>query len=136
MPTPSSTLATHAPHDCYGVHPEVLLRTHRSWDGTPYQGYPDGRIELTLQRIRLEPNTAVNWHQHPCPVIVYVMSGELRLQLRDSDRHCCFGAGSVIAEVVDLVHRGTTGDLPVELLMFCAGAQGMAVAIEADGPTQ
>ena len=48
MPTTSSTLATHAPHDCYGVHPEVLLRTHRSWDGTPYQGYPDGRIELTL----------------------------------------------------------------------------------------
>lgn len=132
MPTSRLTRHLPPPTHCCGVHPEILLRTTASWEGTPYQRYPEGPLELTLQRVRLAPHTAVHWHMHPCPIIGYVVAGEIWVQMKDSDQQRCFGQGTAIAETVDLVHRGVTGDLPAELLMFCAGSVGVAVTIEAD----
>lgn len=132
MPTSRPDAHLPAPFNCCGVHPEVLLRTGASWEGTRYQHYPEGPLELTLQRVRLEPHTAVHWHMHPCPIIGYVVAGEIWVQMKDSNQQRCFGPGTAIAETVDLVHRGVTGELPAELLMFCAGTQGIAVTIEVD----
>lgn len=136
MPTSHPDAPLVPPHNCCGVQPEILLRTGYSWEGTAYQGYPVGTLELTLQRVKLPPRTAVHWHMHPCPIVGYVVAGEIWVQMKDSDQQRCFGQGTAIAETVDLVHRGVTGELPAELLMFCAGIQGVAVTIEVADQTR
>lgn len=132
MPSSRPTAPLAPPQNCCGVSPEILLRTDVSWEGTPYQCYPPGALELTLQRVTLAPHTAVHWHMHPCPIIGYVVAGEIWVQMKDSDQQRCFVQGTAIAETVDLVHRGVTGELPAELLMFCAGTRGMAVTVEVE----
>jgi quercetin dioxygenase-like cupin family protein len=107
---------------------EELLRSRASWDGTTYKAYPGGQPEVTLLKIAIPANTTLDWHSHPIPNAGYVLSGELTLQARDSDLQRTLRAGDAIAEMVDRQHRGLTGDLPVELIVFYAGAEGLPLS--------
>src|SRR5271170_2555900 len=60
-------------------HREILLQTTQSWNGKPYTHYPTGQPQLTTIKLTIAPHTALPWHTHPFPNVVYVLSGTLTL---------------------------------------------------------
>ena len=108
---------------------EVLLKGTSSWDGTPYIRYPDGAPELTTLKITIPPRTELAWHSHPMPNVAYVLSGELTVEQREGGQSKTIKAGDVLPEMVDINHRGRTGDNPVVLIVFYAGTKGMPLSV-------
>ena len=109
------------------VKSEVLLKTNTSWDGTPYKEYPKGKPELTVLKITIPPNSSLNWHTHPMPNAAYVLSGSLTVEKKDGKQQH-ITKGQVLAEMVNELHRGVTGDEPVELVVFYAGTNGLPLS--------
>lgn len=111
-----------------GVTVEQLLKTSESWDGEPYAPYPAGPPQITVLKIVIPANTALGWHTHPMPNMAYVLSGELFVETRDGKHKLLLKPGQVLPEVVKTEHRGTSGDKPVELIVFYAGGTGMPLS--------
>jgi quercetin dioxygenase-like cupin family protein len=105
-----------------------LLQTGTSWDGAAYQRYPDGQPQLTTLKIVIPPHTTMDWHTHAVPNMAYVVSGEITVEKKDGGATQRFVKGQVIAETVDALHRGVTGEQAVELVVFYAGAAGLPLS--------
>ncbi|GFM66731.1 hypothetical protein PSCICJ_28490 [Pseudomonas cichorii] len=103
---------------------QILLEATQSWDGTPYKAYPEGQPELSILKISIPANSTLKWHQHPVPNAAYVLSGELTVEAKEGGKSIRIKAGDTLAEMVDIIHRGKTGNTPVELVVFYAGAAG------------
>jgi quercetin dioxygenase-like cupin family protein len=110
---------------------KVLLKTSQSWDGVSYDHYPEGQPELSVLKMVIPPHTTLPWHTHPMPNAGYVLSGNLTVESKDGRHHTTLHAGDVLPEMVGTVHRGSTGDTPVELIVFYAGAKGLPTAVKA-----
>ena len=110
------------------IEKEILLQSSKSWDGTPYARYPGAAPELTLLKLRIPPNTQLPWHTHPIPNVGYILSGELIVESKDNGQTRRIKQGEALAEMVDISHRGVTGDEPVELIVFYAGSEGIPLA--------
>jgi len=111
-----------------GIQKEVLLRTSQSWDGVPYEAYPNGAPELTMVKFTLPPNAELPWHTHPMPNAGYILDGEITVQKRSTGQTLLLKKGDVIPEMVGGVHRGLTGNLPATLIVFYAGTKGLPLA--------
>ncbi|MDR0279582.1 MAG: gamma subclass chorismate mutase AroQ [Paucimonas sp.] len=116
------------------VETQVLLRASNAWDGSPYPDYPDGRPELSLLKIRIAPNTSLDWHLHRAPNAGYLLAGDLRVETREG-RETRLRAGDALAEVVDVIHRGHAGPRGAELVVFYAGSPGLPLAEREASPT-
>lgn len=103
------------------VQTQVLLEASSSWDGTLYGAYPAGPAKVTLVRLRIAPGTTLPWHRHPMPNVAYVVAGELTVEKQSDGSQRHLKPGDVLAEMVETVHRGISGDQWVELLVFYAG---------------
>ena len=112
---------------------EILLETSQSWNGKPYTHYPTGQPELTTIKLTIPPHTALPWHTHPFPNVVYVLSGSLTLHDRESGKTLVVHQGQAVGESVDDVHRGESGDEPTVLLITYAGTPGVPTSIPAKG---
>jgi len=123
--TPTETVAP--------AHSEVLLKAQESWNGKRYTHYPTGQPELTMLKITIAPHTALPWHTHPFPNVGYVLSGTLTIHDRASGKTKTLHAGDTLAESVDDVHRGESGDEPTVLLITYAGTPGVPTSIPAKG---
>jgi quercetin dioxygenase-like cupin family protein len=110
---------------------EQLLQTTQSWDGAPYAGYPRGQPQITVLKITIPRNTALDWHQHPIISAAYVLSAQIILEKKGTQERKAIHAGQALAECVNKVHRGYTTDQPVELIVFYAGATGIPLSIKA-----
>jgi quercetin dioxygenase-like cupin family protein len=110
------------------VESQTLLRSGASWDGLPYVAYPGGSPELTVVKITIPAHTALPWHTHPMPNAAYVLSGELTVEKKDSGEKKTLSAGQVLPEMVGALHRGLTGESPVVLIVFYAGAKDMPLS--------
>ena len=108
------------------------MQSTTSWDSVPYAAYPTGQTELTVLRITNAPHTTLPWHTHPMPNAAYVLSGELTVEKADSGLKRQLVAGDVLPETVNSTHRGYTGEQPVVLLVFYAGAQRVPLSRPAD----
>ena len=114
-------------------HREILLQTTQSWNGKPYTHYPTGQPQLTTIKLTIEPHTALPWHTHPFPNVVYVLSGTLTLHDRASGKTKVVHQGEAVGESVDDIHRGESGDEPTVLLITYAGTPGVPTSIPAKG---
>jgi len=112
---------------------EILVQTTQSWNGKPYTHYPAGQPELTMIKLTIAPHTALPWHTHPFPNVVYVLSGTLTLHDKASDKTHVVHQGEAVGESVDAVHRGETGDEPAVLLITYAGTPGVPTSVPAAG---
>ena len=108
-----------------------VLQTSRSWDGNKYSRYVTGQPQITILKIRIPPNTALDWHEHPMISAAYVVSGKITLEIRGTRKRKTFSAGQALAESVATVHRGYTTSQPVDLVVFYAGAVGLPLSIKA-----
>lgn len=107
---------------------EVLLQTSKSWDETPYIAYPNTPPELSILKLKIPAHTALDWHSHPIPNAAYILAGELTVESKGSGQVRHFKQGDAVAEMVNTSHRGTTGDKPVELIVFYAGSHGIPLS--------
>ena len=114
-------------------HREIVLETTKSWNGKPYAHYPTGQPQLTTIKLTLAPHTTLPWHTHPFPNSVYVLSGSLTLEDRESGKTLIVHQGQAVGESVDDVHRGKSGDEPTVLLITYAGTPGVPTSIPAKG---
>ena len=112
---------------------ELLLQTSQSWNGKPYTHYPTGQPQLTTIKLFIEPHTALPWHTHPFPNVVYVLSGTLTLHDKASGKTQVVHQGEAVGESVDDVHRGESGDEPTVLLITYASTPGVPTTIPAKG---
>jgi len=124
----NSVTAKEKIHAKPSVQIETLLQSSASWDGQPYKSYPDGPPELSVLKITIPANTGLPWHTHPMPNAGYVLSGELTVQKKETGETKLLTAGQVLPEMVDELHRGYTGDMPVVLIVFYAGTKGMPLS--------
>jgi hypothetical protein len=65
---------------------------------------------------------------HPMPNAGYIPSGALTLERKADGKRQQFTAGQVVAEMVDALHRGVTGDAPVTLIVLYARVEGMSLS--------
>jgi quercetin dioxygenase-like cupin family protein len=107
---------------------EPLMQTTTSWDGAQYKQYPAGQPQLSIVRVTIPPHTEMPWHTHPIPNAGYLVSGELTVERQDGSAKKHYVAGQTIAETVDTVHRGVTGDSEAVIIVFYAGANGLPLS--------
>ncbi|CDG82929.1 cupin domain-containing protein [Janthinobacterium agaricidamnosum] len=110
------------------VKVETISKSSAAWDGQQYQAYPAGTPEITVLRISIPAHSQLPWHTHPMPNTGYILSGELTLEKKDTGQKEVFKAGQAVNETIGEVHRGVTGDQPVELIVFYAGQKGMPLS--------
>src|SRR5450755_4222794 len=97
----SIVLAREAPAKVATAQRETLLQTTQSWNGKPYTHYPTGQPQLTTIKLTIEPHTALPWHAHPFPNVVYVLSGSLTLHDKASGKTQVVHQGEAVGESVD-----------------------------------
>jgi quercetin dioxygenase-like cupin family protein len=114
-------------------HREILLETTQSWNGKPYTHYPTGQPQLTTIKLTIAPHTALPWHTHPFPNVVYVLLGTLILRDKASGKTLVVYQGQAVGESVDDIHRGESGDEPTVLLITYAGTPGVPTSVPAKG---
>lgn len=131
--SPAVLRAQDGPQNVATAHRDVLLQADGSWNGKAYTHYPTGQPQLTMLKVTIPAHTALPWHTHPFPNAVYVLSGTLTLQDRDSGKSKVFHQGDAFAESVDDVHRGVAGDEPTVLLITYSGTPGVPTSIPVKG---
>jgi quercetin dioxygenase-like cupin family protein len=129
----AAIFAQNGPLNVASGHREILLQTTQSWNGKPYTHYPTGQPQLTTIKLTIPPHTALPWHTHPFPNVVYVLSGTLTLHDKASGKTQVVHQGQAVGESVDDVHRGETGDEPAVLLITYAGTPGVPTSVPAKG---
>ena len=109
----------------------TLLKTTRSWDGTPYPAYPAGQPQVTVLRIVIPPHSTLAWHHHPVINAAYVLEGALTVEKRaqGAGSACSLAQGEVLPELVGQVHRGYTGEQAATLIVFYAGSAGADITV-------
>lgn len=106
-----------------------LVKGTTSWNGKPL-AYPQGQAEITGMVIEIAPGAETGWHGHPVPSFGMVLEGTLEVTLKDG-RKKRVAAGEGLIEVVDTIHNGrNVGTQPVKLIVFYAGAAGMALTFK------
>ena len=129
----TAVIAQSGPQNVASGDREILLQTTQSWNGKPYKRYPTGQPQVTTIKLTIAPHTALPWHTHPFPNVVYVLSGSLTLHDRASGKTLVVHQGQAVGESVDDVHRGESGDERTVLLITYAGAPGVPTSIPAKG---
>ena len=133
VPSSAPLVAQSTPLKVQPGQREVLLQTEKSWNGKQYTQYPAGQVQLTTLKVTLAPHTALPWHTHPFPNVVYVLSGTLTLHDKASGKTLVVHQGEAVGESVDDVHRGEAGDQPAVLIITYAGIPDVPTSIPAKG---
>ena len=100
----------------------TLLKTTKSWDGTLYSAYPSGQPEVSVLKISVPPNKALDWHKHPVINAAYIEKGEIQIERKEDGKTQWVKQGQVLPEMVNIAHRGKTGDKGATLIVFYSGS--------------
>ncbi|MEJ5051697.1 cupin domain-containing protein [Chryseobacterium culicis] len=111
------------PHSEYSdkIESVTLLKTTKSWDGTVYPAYPTTQPEISILKIAVPPNKALDWHKHPIINAAYVEKGEIQIERKEDGKTQWVRKGQVLPEMVNIAHRGKTGDKGATLIVFYSG---------------
>lgn len=111
------------PHSEYSdkIESVTLLKTTKSWDGTLYPSYPTTQPEISVLKIAVPPNSALNWHKHSVINAAYVEKGEIQIERKEDGKTQWVRKGQVLPEMVNVGHRGKTGDQGATLIVFYSG---------------
>jgi len=110
-----------------GVTSSPLIKSTTASNGQKV-AYPHTQnAEVTVMAVEIAPGRETGWHSHAIPVYAYVIAGKLAVELEDGKRYE-FSEGQAIIEVVNTPHNGINiGNVPVTLIAFYTGVQGMPI---------
>lgn len=106
-----------------GFTTEPLIKTALTRDGEPIV-YPTGTPEIVSVIGTLEPGGRTALHEHPVPVYVYVLEGELELKSEGGEPQR-YSAGQAFIEAQNRKHQAfNVADAPARVLVVFVGAEG------------
>ena len=107
----------------------TLLRTSVNSIGQPIAYPREGTPEVTALLVEMTPGEETGWHQHPVPLLGYILTGELTVyQATGEKRVVC--SGEVSLESVNVIHNGVNeGAAPLKMIVFVAGLKDVPFTI-------
>lgn len=117
------------------VEIKQILKTSRSWSGTPLPGFSSGQTEFRVLHFKIAPGGKTSVHVHPLNGAGYMIAGELTM-FSTEDPHGSFNnskqvkkitlrPGDAWAESVNVWHYGENlGNKDVEFVLIFAGQSG------------
>ncbi|MBF8223096.1 cupin domain-containing protein [Halomonas sp. 328] len=112
-----------------GFETEPVLKTTTTRDGDPI-AWPQGTAEIVSVIGTIEPGGRTPLHQHPVPVFVYVLEGEVELRTEGGDPYT-YGAGEAYIEALNRDHQlfnMTDSDAKVLVVFVAAEGEPTTVA--------
>jgi len=112
---------------------QVLLQTTVNSLGQPITYPRDGTPEVTALLIEMAPGEETRWHQHPVPLLGYILAGELTVYQITGEKRIV-RAGEVSLESVGVAHRGVNeGTVPCKMIVFVVGVKGLPFRSDVSG---
>lgn len=109
---------------------ELLTESFLSWNGDSLPDYPAGKPKISIVKVTIPPLSELPHHYHPVINAGVLLKGELTV-IDVKGNVLEMKAGDPIIEVVNTIHYGkNNGDVPAEILVFYAGAEGMEIVIK------
>jgi quercetin dioxygenase-like cupin family protein len=112
-----------------GFAAEPVLKSTATADGDPL-AYPQaGKPEIVSVIGVIEPGGRTARHQHPVPVYVYLLEGELEVQTEGKEvRH--YRAGEAFLESINHWHQAfNNGNAPTKILVVFVGEEGKPTTV-------
>jgi len=124
---PISALAQDDPLPA-GFTAEPLLKATKTRDGVPVV-YPTGTPEIISVIGTLEPDGRTALHQHPVPVYVYILEGEVEVKSVDGEP-VRYKAGEAYIEAQNHTHQAfNAAGGPTKLLVVFMGEEGSPTTV-------
>jgi quercetin dioxygenase-like cupin family protein len=115
-----------------GVKITNVMQASETLDGQKISYPKTDKAEMTALLVDMEPGTEIGLHMHPVPLVVYVLSGTLTVEIQDGSIHE-IEAGKAFLEVVNTWHNGLNkGKKPLKFFVVFAGEQGKANLIRVE----
>ena len=107
-----------------GAKTEVILKSGKTVDGELVHYPAGGSPEITSAIVTLEPGGRTALHQHPVPVVAYILEGTLTVK-EEGHEPRSYKQGDSFLETVGHWHQGfNEGTEPVKILAVFLGEAG------------
>ncbi|WP_158541290.1 MULTISPECIES: cupin domain-containing protein [Ruegeria] len=104
---------------------EVLLQTGKSVIGEPLE-YPEGKAQITMAIVTMQPGQKTGWHRHEAPLAAYMLEGEITVDYGDAGTKT-YKTGDALVEAFRSPHAGVnSGEDIARILAVFAGAEGVS----------
>ena len=114
-----------------GFESAPVLKSGETADGDPIKYPQTDSPEIVSVVGTLQPGGRTARHQHPIPVFVYVLEGELEVQTEGRDARS-YKAGDAFMESVNTWHQAhNKGSAPAKILVVFMGEAGKPTTIAA-----
>ena len=111
-----------------GMKSTTVLQATTTAVGQPIQ-FPQSKSQFTGVVIELAPGGEVGRHMHPIPNFVYVLEGEITIEVEGHPART-YSAGQSFAESINIWHNGfNRGSTPLKILVVFAGEEGRPVTV-------
>lgn len=116
------------PQTAVPVVVDTLLTTSVSWNDTALPHYPSGKPQIHIMQYTIQPHTRMAVHRHAIISGGYMLKGTLTI-VSETKEEKTFKAGDALVETTGTWHYGENrGDIPVVVVMFYAGADGIPLS--------
>lgn len=106
----------------------VLLQTTTHANGVPIV-YPTGKPQVTVRVTEIPPGVDTGVHNHPIPLITYILAGELTIREVTGAAYV-YKKGDAFVESAEFHHGVNEGKELVRLLAVYAGEVGAPLSIK------
>ena len=114
-----------------GFETKPLIKTGKTRDNHPFQFPKTEKPEITSVIGTLQPGGRTPLHQHPVPVFVYVLEGEIELQTEGGQPHT-YKTGEAFIESIGHNHQAfNKGSSPARIIVVFVGEEGKPTTIAA-----
>ncbi|MEX2127225.1 MAG: cupin domain-containing protein [Xanthobacteraceae bacterium] len=114
-----------------GFKTQPLLKTGQTRDNEPIVYPKSGKAEIISVIGTIEPGGRTPLHEHPVPVLVYILEGELELQTEGGQPHK-YKAGEAYIESLNRKHQAfNRGSAVTKILVVFVGEEGKPTTIAA-----
>ena len=126
--TGSSTALADGDSGAAGVTWDELTRTTTSAVGDPVT-YPAGTSEIYVEIGTFEKDGRTSLHQHPVPIFVYMIEGELEVRVDGADPIRMKQGEAFVEPQNRNMQAFNVGDGPSKVLVVTMGAEGQPVTV-------
>lgn len=114
-----------------GFKAEPLLKTGQTRDNEPIVYPQTDKPEIVSVIGTIEPGGRTPLHEHPVPVYVYVLEGEVELRTEGGEPHQ-YKTGEAYIEALNQKHQlFNTGDGPAKILVVFISEEGKPTTVAA-----
>lgn len=115
-----------------GFETKSVLKTGQTRDNDPIRFPQTDRPEIVSVVGTIQPGGRTPLHQHPVPVYVYVLEGEIELQTEGGQPHP-YKAGEAYIEALNRKHQlFNRGSQPARILVVFMGEESKPTTVAGD----